>query len=287
MPHLLRLTFVCLLLLAASTAADAQQAQSRAGQTAPTPLIDLDFNGGPFTAYVEALARAARAASPDAAVNVVLSEDVQTVPVPPLQLRGVTVESALRFHDHRQIDDISRFNLEVIRDHAGAPIYRFDRNVFAGRAPSQPAESSVWSLKAVIESDAYTADAVLSAVETAVQLQGDAAVEMRFHEDTGLLLAHGDSEALVAIDAVIDRLRGSVAGPNRLNPAFRQAVSEAAREKDIEIEMLRRELDQREDRLLTLQAQLAKIQADQQELMSTIAQLNVQLDAARQGDGGR
>jgi chromosome segregation ATPase len=58
----------------------------------------------------------------------------------------------------------------------------------------------------------YTSESVLSAVETALEVVASTTrPDVRFHEDTALLIVSGDHDQLEAIEQVLDRLNESVA----------------------------------------------------------------------------
>ena len=68
----------------------------------------------------------------------------------------------------------------------------------------------VWSVSSLLDND-ISSEALLSAVEMALDvIDSDTQLDVRFHEETGLVIAMGDIGQMETIDGVLDQLRNSV-----------------------------------------------------------------------------
>lgn len=171
-------------------------------------LIDLDFPGGTLGAFLDAL----RAVSGELNILGNSPEAMTEVKLPPIRLRSVPVDPALRVieGDYR-IDDHSmhEIRIDVIDrvDNYGDKIYRI-RHERRGRHGDP--QVKVWSVADLIQAG-MSAEDVLTAVESAVGLvaKKDTDSKIRFHESTSLMLATGSLDEVSAIGQVIAQLRES------------------------------------------------------------------------------
>jgi len=147
-----------------------------------------------------------------------LDRQAEHFPVPAVEFRSVDVASAIYLLDNRtalidgqqvalDVDDISppsTLSQPVYSVRATTPTTR------RGRARAGES-AAVLSIKDVLNAD-YSADDVLTAIESAVGLIEGAqrAAEIRFHEQTGLLIARGTGEQMAAMHEVIDQLREGI-----------------------------------------------------------------------------
>jgi len=169
-------------------------------------VINLQFPGGTIGQYVLAI----RETAPE--VNVVLvTPEGKDLALPPIQLSSVDIGSAMELIEGDfPVDQETHVAVKVdeVRPTAegGRPIYRVTTQR-RGHARST-SDVHVWTIADLLTEDTK-ADAVLTAVETAVGLLGTAArpAEIRFHEATAVLIAFGTPTQLEAIDRVIAELR--------------------------------------------------------------------------------
>jgi hypothetical protein len=224
----------CLSLITAAFVAAAASPAPAADDGGP---LDLKFPGGTVAEYVEAL-RAATGA------NVVVWPEAEGVPVHPMQLSRVTLADAVflldgleRGFEHRHV------RLDV--DFLGQPDQEEARPIFQIRAqvrsPRGPTEvfTRVWSLSGILGN--RSADDVLTAVETSIELAGDLdpAASIRYHGETMLLIARGGPGQISAIESVIDALVD--ADERRMH---REDTERATTEVRRELDMLQQRLDQ-------------------------------------------
>jgi hypothetical protein len=218
---------ICLLTAIAAPPALGQQ---EAGE----PLINLDFKGGTAVDYIEAI----RDAVDD--VNIIVEEGVEQLPIGPVQLKRAPLSSALRYLDNRRIelpDHIIQLDVREFpprRD--GEVVYAVSAEKVAHRLAqrTQPQTSEpishVWTVADILGSN-MPAEDVLTTVETALMLFGDQydPAQIRFHEETQLLIARGHPEQMELIDRVIDELRETVA--YQRNQARREQNERSASER--------------------------------------------------------
>ncbi len=181
-------------------------------EIAGTPSIskhdyfDLEFKGGLVRDYVRVIREATGRA------NIVMLPGAESFYAPAVKLKSVTVEAALSIlQDAIEIEEDGRSvaHLEVSDHRVGdAP----DR-MFVIRAHAIPhheqghIQNGVWSVKEILEGPGISIDDAVGALESALELFSDPA-EVRFHEQTGILLARGPEEQIHMIERVLDEMSG-------------------------------------------------------------------------------
>jgi hypothetical protein len=190
-----------LLLISLLAASDRSAGQD--GQDAQ--LISLNFPGGTVLAYVNAVRKAA------GDINVVIAPEAAEVQMPAVTVKQITVAAAIDLLDGRTLDLPGR------RVQLGAmqmPVYdTLERQTYQviAKVSGRPTvrATSVWTVASLLDAD-IPAAAVLSAVETAIEVVASSTKpDVRFHEDTALLIASGDHDQLQAIEHVLDGLNES------------------------------------------------------------------------------
>ncbi len=170
-------------------------------------LIDVTFKGGTAAEYVTVVRRAA-----DAGFNIMVAPEATEVRMPPVTLLQVSPASAVKLLEGRTLDRpgrLIRLSLESIHPRITGERQTFQLHAVVGAA-TRVAAAHVWTVQSLLDND-YSSEAVLSAVEMALDVLGSATkLDVRFHEDTGLLIATGDEGQIETIDEVIDRLRDAV-----------------------------------------------------------------------------
>jgi len=191
-----------LLLISLLAASDRSAGQD--GQDAQ--LISLNFPGGTVLAYVNAVRKAA------GDFNVVIAPEAAEVQMPAVNVKQITVAAAIDLLDGRTLDlPGRRVQLAAMQ----MPVYdTLERQTYQvlAKASGRPTvrAASVWTVAALLDAD-IPAEAVLSAVETAIEVVASSTrPDVRFHEDTALLIASGDHDQLQAIEHVLDSLNESV-----------------------------------------------------------------------------
>ena len=219
----------------------------------PLPPVSIQFPGGTVGEYVEALSRAT-----DHANFVVTSTDALDVPLPPIQLDSVAVQAAAGLiNGVFQTPDGGEMGIEVttISPPQGdqKPVFRVTAER-RGRGRSPHNDVYVWSVAGLLGENVRAED-MLTAVETAVGLLGGqhGTAEIRFHQATGLLIAHGTDPQLKAIDRVVD---GMYATHSRQNAMLK---AEADKAKEDQVAELTAQLRQKDLRIHELEVKVSKL----------------------------
>lgn len=206
--------------------------------------ITLDFPGGTAAEY-ERLVRE-RAGN---TVNIVSFTDLSRFHMPPVQLKGVSGHEALGMIQHTTRRDESGQVWGLQMEWGEAIVIK---PVFQGRSDASMAYSRIWSIEALTTQ--IPAEDILSAVEVALAMI-DSSAQVRYHEDSGLLIARGTDEQLSAIDDVLDALKDTYHA--RRDAAARQSD---ASQKQASLETARAEVALREQELQAAQSRLARLQ---------------------------
>ena len=184
------------------SARTAGQAQSR------DSLINVRFAGGTASQYISTVRKAA-----GGDINVIVASDAAKVSMPPVTLKNISVEVALQLLDGKTDESpehVIRLRMQSLPTRAEneQPTYEVKAEVrrIRQRAPG----ASVWTISDLLDND-IPSTAVLSAVEMALEVVGsETTLDVRFHEDTGLLIAMGDLGQMETIEGVLDRLKEAV-----------------------------------------------------------------------------
>ncbi len=170
-------------------------------------LISVKFAGGTVTDYVKALVKEA------GTINVVVALEAAEVPMPPVTLTKVTVSAAIDLVDGRSASPPGRFIKLDVRHmpqyaEEALPTYQISAKGYQTERPRR--KPSVSTIANLLRGDTFDADDVLAAVETALDiLQSTDEPIIRFHKETGLLIARGDPQQLSTIDDVLEQLQQS------------------------------------------------------------------------------
>lgn len=267
-------------LLAASVLAVALAGVPAVGQTregpAPSatyisPVVSIEFGGGTVSAYIDAL-RKAVAPQP---VNVILSRDASTAEIAAISLKQVALNTALMAIEpaagHASGDwKIRRINVERLDEFPANSIasafsvdYMPRREMVSPMGP-QPMAVEVFSIADLIRrqggagvplmKDVPLLATVLSAVESAVELQADSEVkpELKFHEQSGLLILRGTERDHRAVRQVIERIQMDLdrgAATTASETRTRRAIENNLERAQIELSVQAQELELRRDQL--------------------------------------
>jgi hypothetical protein len=244
-------------------AADRSAGQSSTG----AQLISLDFPGGTAVAYVNAVRKAA------GDINVVVAPEAAEITMPAVNIKQVSVGAALDLLNGRVYERLGRHvKLGVVHmpayEEAERKTYQIAAEVM-GRSTVKAA--SVWTVAALLDND-IPGPAILSAVETALDVVGsDSPPDVRFHEDTALLIASGDNDQLKAIDQVLDRLEEGV---NRKH-------DEQMRQVEMQLHEIDHDRQQIRDRLEAAEAEARQAHTENTALVQEIARLETSVNEHR------
>lgn len=232
-------------------------------------LLTFEFKGGTADDYVATVRRNA----PDA--NIVVMGELSRVNVPPIRLQSVSVWSALDVLQSTPADEQSglrgidvqwkmsvpqtRGAVPTVRPAGGggAPVYIVTAVTTNSGTVKTTRTMSVLEVNQMLEAG-VKADDLLTAVETSLAMlknEYDPA-DVRFHEQTGLLIARGHPEQINTIRSVVDQLSERAKRDHHV----KQAADDA---QQLENEQLLRQLNasnqNREQLEQKLAAALAKV----------------------------
>lgn len=249
-------------LIVAPLAAPPTSASGQSADQLPS-LISVEFRGGSAAEYVEAIRRAAEE------VNILVDPGLSDVPMPPLTLTHVSTDTALellesRVHEGR--DGTVRVRVQRVRNvpHEVAT-FQVRAELISGR--QRPTDAGVLSIREITESG-IAAEAVIDAIKVALEVAGSPTkADIRYHKETGLVIARGDVSQLATVDQVIARLRDSVDEDRetRARHDLRSALLEIQGLTQ-RLEQLERELHRRE----------VELQETRKRLADTLTQLEVE-----------
>jgi len=254
----MRTTFIVLLLsLSAATGSTAQSPTQK-----QNPLIDVRFSGGTAMQFIEAIRKAA------GDINVLVAPDAVKVKMPPVTLSNVSVAAALNLLDgkeQRTANQIVRVKVDMMPRHSPVERETFQIRVDVRRDRERVPGAHVWSVSSLLDHD-ISSQALLSAVEMALDvIDSDTALDVRFHEETGLLIAMGDLGQMETIDGVLGQLRTGV--DNRRAEAA-QGKAAGLSQEYMRLELLTTELNRMlEIRNRELDAARQEVRALERELM--------------------
>jgi len=237
-----------------------------AQSTNPDTLISLQFRGGTATEYLAAVRRVA-----GDQFNVIIAPEAGEVSVPVLELTRVSPSSAVRLLDglaEERPGHAVRLTInEVPRETpAEQPTYLVRAQV---RSAARSHEVHVWTVQSLLD-HGYTSEAVISAIELGLAVVGSPEPpDVRFHEDTGLIIATGEKRQLDTIEQVVSSLRVAI---DEREHAEQQARDDEARAAQMrmrheleELEManqnLTRVLMQREQELAQARSDFERLKA--------------------------
>ncbi len=210
--------FVLLVILAVGNPRlDAQSENVVAAAPPDVPRFDLDFPGGGPRELIAAIEK-----SSGRPINVVIPEDGMSFRIPPLKMHNVSIpEIFAALNEATPVERIMR------RDPSGAFTetttvhYSFESGASANT-------DSFWILRAfgpprvrlVSEKESlfinlaghlargYTVEDVDTAVGTASEMVGMEKPELKYHEDTQLLIVAGDQGQIEMVNAALQALTG-------------------------------------------------------------------------------
>jgi len=236
------------------------------------PVFSVQFPGGTVEEYVAAV----QAAAKGQAVNVLVPEEASRVVLPRISLRDVNVGTALEairwaFPEGSE----HRFGVEPFGENRQAYAFRYQRTRGAASPfpPGQPqmqmvgpaATVAVYSLRDLTNPpqteegriEPVSAEILLTAVEAALNLaaRGEDGPELRYHEESGLLIVKGQQDQVQTVRMLLDAIRTDA--HMRWATARDIARSEAQRQYrrqrlELEVEMQQNEVRAAEQRLARL-----------------------------------
>jgi len=220
----------------------------RATPAAPLPEpkpINLDFRGGTATEYINAL----RKATTD--VNIVVMSDLSSIQVPPVTLKNVNPASAIDILRSIPQDQPGRhveinFKEDRPKSPEQLPVFTVSANIIANSVQGRRIgeQTTVASISDLLEGKLKAAD-LLTAVQTALEMLKNEAqpAQIRFHEETGLLIARGSDEQIAAITMVLRQIREKVERDRNRDQERQQQQNASTRAAQLEQELAKTKAD--------------------------------------------
>ena len=275
----------------------APAAQGGPDDDAPT-LISEKFHGGSAAQFIAAIRRVANE------LNVVVAAEASEITIPAMTLNGVTPPAALNLVDGTTYQSRGGRSVKLTVKHMRVyspherPTYQIVATV---RGQTASTNAGVWTLAGVLESG-IGSEAVLSAIQLALEVLGSGTpADVRFHEETALLIARGDADQLQTIHEVLDRLQDALEAKHRMaaldteRRRVIEALSTAESQRNQAQEELRvfhRETERMEVETERMEVRIAELQrmldGKERELAATTARLRalaIQLEHQRKPQG--
>jgi len=244
----------------------AATAQTDAADSAAAQAIDLKFQGGTAAEYIEAIRRVATN------LNIVVMPEVAQVRMQPVELNRVDPTAAVRLlHGLRQERPEGTIVLSV--DTIPGELFRSTVYTVSaipeGRGRQRKATASaVWTLTEILEGGTAAED-VLTAVETALEMFDEDydQATLRFHEETGLLMAYARPEQVEAANDVIEALSDALRSGKPAERATEVAGLRSALDKARgEVQALHNELVESETRLKLYMMEIESLRQERKEM---------------------
>lgn len=266
--------------------------QGRMNLSQPSNLR-LEFPGGPLSDFVAAV----RAASPDP-TNIVLQPGSETVPVPPMTLVDVSVESALRaaleplFIESEVGPDreLVKITITMVMPEPDVrPVFIISRRTAPAPHKQSPRSTEVFSIQRLVmgaERDGITPvpeRVILEAIDAGLALSqhGESPrPEINYHKDSGLLLVHALPADVRLVQDVVKRLTEDyIIRASEAVQARRHKIERAAEMAKFEVRMnlAKQRLSVAESRV----EQFRKLAEQGQGSMQEMAQAELALAEAR------
>lgn len=241
-----------------------------AAEAEPQETLWLEFKGGTLADYAAAVKNAA-----GGDLNVVVDGQAESVEMPPVTLKNVTVGTAFKLIQSSVVGDVARAAVETIREGRGGkdvyvlrvfPVPGKKIHASLPQAPNQePKRLQVFPLKRLLqdsgqEATAEATGAVLKAIDVALGLDDPDAKEkpvVKYHAESGLMMVRATEEQLSVVSQIFTNLVFDTAGGSsvKLNPDPPLAK---------EIQDLKDEVDKLKAEIAKLKAALVKIEEKQE-----------------------
>jgi len=197
--------------------------------------VSLDFPGGTVSEFAATIREEAEGA------NILLHPDAADVELPPITLEKAWWADALRVLHGWRLDSRGTVVTLVIEDEGST----LSVNALTGDARQA---TRVHRLRDTLDALNLTGDDVLTAVRVATDLSR-AEGTMRYHEETALLLIHGEGPYLEAVEQTVSELRADAEAAQR-------------RAADAERAGLFEQIEALESRIAELQMENIRLKAD-------------------------
>jgi hypothetical protein len=255
-------SFVAGLLLTGFTALEAQVIQNQTNDNVAEARINLSIDAIPVEELPAVLSKAL-----GQPLNLIVPSDASHITLPPLRLHQVTVPELFEA-------------LQIASSPAGTaePMYTFQQAagnvwVFKLLQPAAPTAVSTVMESRVFPLESYLKNLKVEDITTAIQTVAEMASgpggrpNLKFHEETGLLIASGSPEVLQVIQSVLTALGTSVQSEKEKSIANELDESRAALQSqrltwELKVHTLEKECARLTERLEASEGQNTQLERD-------------------------
>ena len=157
--------------------------------------VTIEFRGGTVSQFVETVRD-----SFGASANIVVETEARNVVLSAVELTVTDALSAAAAVPHLEADAEG-----VQLDFGRGPEFGVIGVLRHDTGQREPTRTHVWTLIQILDSG-YEPSNVLSAVKTSLQATSDVGVDVKYHEDTQLLIANATGREIDAIGKVLNEL---------------------------------------------------------------------------------
>lgn len=175
--------------------------------TADSDLFDLDFSGGTLKEYVEAIRNKNRKA------NIVIMPDAMNIPMPPVQLKSVDLNSAMRILDNMVVgSDFQEVEISLRYVPGNSDLGELDIFTINASGRSLPVSTLVLSVSYILQGEVSDRD-LLTTIESSLELvsEGQPEAKVQFHPETGILIVRGHVAQVELVSNLLDELNQAAA----------------------------------------------------------------------------
>jgi hypothetical protein len=236
--------------------------------------ITVDFQGGSLADFVRHLQKESGAR------NILLRGPSDRFEIKPVEFKAVTPMSILTaFSGAEQVlqsGERMRLNVE---NRAGILLVEVLPDTRMVHQQQNPMRTASWSLASMRGHGRLTSDQILTAIEAAVEVSGGGdSTNLRFHEETSLLIVSGGSDTLQTITSVLGQLQQSSDEAARQHQRIQEKHYEYKALQAREIQLMRA-VDRINDSIQTIDESLdlnrkASLPLLEQELRTTEGRLD-------------
>jgi hypothetical protein len=186
-------------------------AVSPAQNAQPTrPIVSIDFDGGSLEDFVEEIRGAGQN------INILIPPEAAEVSVPAVALKSVGVEAALEAVAAITLSDSVSVGVSTMLG-AGVPIYAVRVNFSSNtrRSGFENVDVRVISISSLTQSlpgdpeparITTSAETILTAIDTGMEVVGGERATIKYHEDSGLLFVKGTRTQLNITERIIGNM---------------------------------------------------------------------------------
>jgi len=189
---------ISVLLVNAAWAAEETNQQGGATQpTEPASVFDISFPGGTLEEFIEAVGKALAAHVRNAPKpNLIVPADAKPVRMPKLELRSVDMRTL-----------ITATSMLLQPEHTWQPVG--GKNTFVLVTRTDARKTQAYYIGHLLKK--FKVADITTALETVWQMGSNAKTELKYHEDTQMLIVRADRSQIEMAENVLTQLRDALA----------------------------------------------------------------------------